>query len=84
MLYSEEHVDRIVHEKFLLKDQVEVLTRALNDAQKYNKALETLVKVLTDLLDERDASDEPDPAESTPNESTPDGGIWDGGDSYGE
>lgn len=81
MIYSEEHVDRIVHEKFVLKDQVEVLTRALKDAQKYIRVLETLVKTLSDLLDE---SDEPAPDESTPNESTPDGGIWDGGGSYGE
>ena len=81
MLYSEDHVDRIVHEKFLLKDQVEVLTRALKDAQSRNRALETLVKALSNIVadDDGDEYGEPDP-----NESTPDGGIWDGGDNDGE
>lgn len=81
MIYSEEHVDRIVHEKFVLKDQVEVLTRALKDAQKHISALETLVKVLTEIAGDEDKDEDGEPV---PNESTPDGGIWDGGGNYGE
>lgn len=79
MLYSEDHVDRIVHEKFLLKDQVEVLTRALKDAQRHIRALETFIKVMSDTFEDDACDGEPDP-----NESTPDGGIWDGGDNNGE
>ena len=34
MIYTEEHVDRIVHEKLKLREQVEVLTQALKETQR--------------------------------------------------
>ena len=52
MIYTEEHVDRIVHEKFKLREQVEVLTQALKETQRQLDFERTLRETLSEALNE--------------------------------
>lgn len=52
MIYTEEHVDRIVHEKLKLREQVEVLTQALKETQHQLDFERTLRETLSEALNE--------------------------------
>ena len=58
MIYTEEHVDRIVHEKFRLREQVEVLTRALKETQDQLSFERTLNEALNEELKAREGRDD--------------------------
>lgn len=68
MLYTDEYVGRLYAEKTKLTEQVEVLTRALKEAQGRIEVLETLQNGR--LAGQMDGS------APKPNEFAPDGGAW--------